>query len=1228
MKKKRLLALILALAMLLPLPGMMGEVHAESQQSPPECTTHNPMEQAYDIPAGCTEPGYTNAVRCYDCGKILSYDSIIPPTGHSYTTHKWEWIHATCTEEGELEWMCDNPGCGQTERYTLPPLGHVPVPCAEEPASCLYEGSTGGTRCSRCDQILTEPEVVPALGHDFSRLHTEWGATCKRAAGYRNECSREGCMEVSTVDNYIEGPHGIHRWSYAGRELVGQDYKYVWICSDCDKHFYADDTNTRPSAHTSLSYETKYPTCTEDGYKDRLICKYHCGQILYDGITLPATGHALGEIILEHPDCTNPGRAYKQCAHGCGERTEEYKLPPTGHSWYADYSTARCTDNGVWRCRTCGASDDTVEVEPRGHDWVTIHTVPASGDQPGKEIQYCTRCGTRQDIILGSTEGGDEGEGEGGGGGEEHVCEFTEPHTIQQPSCTEPGLKAYKCTCGNIGSTTEEIAPLGHQYERKVIKPPTCTEAGETGDVCVREGCMDIRDGSAEPIAALGHEWERVVKKAPTIDETGLYVNRCIRCNEEEAGSEEEIPQLQYTQCEHEWKTIVTRWPTCTEKGLERTHCELCEIEHPDSPHQIPALGHNLEIKYHRLPSCTRTGINVMRCQNPGCTFETTLTYPLESHSWMTQVKRQPTCTEAGLSVEVCSECGQERPNSGTPIELAEHQYERTTILEPKCLEYGKSIMKCTVCGTEDPDTEERIDPPGHNWEYQVIEEPSCAEKGWKQKICTVCGREGDLDLIDKLEHDWVQDEDKDPTCTEWGRLSGHCAICGHTESLDLEPHGHDWIDVKTIREPNCKDPGVKLVKCRICNEEEEQAIPTIDEHDLVEEILVEPTCTEWGKFRMYCKICGREPVKGDKPPKGHTEVPLEDEPLSCMQGGTVGATKCSVCGEILNKGTYRPAIGHHNWGDDNVLEPSTCTTRGRAQDFCTVCGVERIRDLPIEPHDWRLVSLYAPTCVAEGAEQWECQTCGRRGRVEYVSKSEEHKWLTRQGKEATCSEPGYTESISCELCGKIQKYPEPIPTTPHKEVIIHSMRPTSTLEGRTEGIRCERCGIWIIECKTLPKLAPERTENDVSEQPAGWAKGSDETASFRSEADIDEFSHVAVDGEMVNESNYDLKEGSTIVIFKPEYLETLPLGEHEVEIVSIASSAFGTLNITSKEALAALLEQEAREALAAQEIQPAQEADAAARGLGNSYYYILPALIILLAGGVFLVLHKRRMAK
>lgn len=1065
MKKKRMLAWMLALlfALTAPLPGITHEVHAESQENSGECTTHNPMEQAYDIPAKCTEPGYTNAVRCYDCGKILSYDSIIPPTGHSYTTHKWEWIHASCTEEGELEWMCDNPGCGHRERYTLPPLGHVPVPCAEEPASCLYEGSTGGTRCSRCDKILTEPEVVPALGHDFSRLHTEWGATCKRAAGYRNECSRDGCMEVSTVDNYIGEPHGIHRWSYAGRELVGQDYKHLWICSDCDKHFYADDINTSPSVHTFLTYETKNPTCTEDGYKDRLICKNHCGQVLSQGITLPATGHALGEIILEHPDCTNPGRAYKQCAHGCGEETEEYELSPTGHSWYADYSSAGCTDNGVWRCRTCGASDDTIEVEPRGHDWVTIHTIPASGcDQPGKEIQYCTRCGTRQDIITEASE--------------------------------------------------------GHDWETTVEHEASCTVSGHSTKVCKNCGKKEY---ITQP--ALGHDWERV-------------------------GTRKEA--------------------TCLQKGTSNFRC-------------------------------TREGCGATKWE---------IDLPIVPHSFTKQEIIKPaTCLETGRAEIYCIWCGEYEKDVELPI--ADHSWVPGTIIEaPSCTEPGKAAATCSVCGVQSD--EEPLPALGHDWKENILQEADCTHEGRARDECSRCGAIGEERILPAEGHEWVSDI-KDASCSEWGRHRIYCSVCDHTkEIIDIEPYDHEWEDLKVIQEANCVKQGLKRVKCKWCDAEKDEIILTTDVHDLVEEVLVEPTCTEWGKFRMYCKICGREPIKGDKPPKGHTEVPVEDEPLNCMQGGTVGATKCSVCGEILNKGTYRPAIGHHSWGDDHVLEPSTCTTRGRAQDFCTVCGVERIRDLPIEAHDWQLVSLYPPTCVAEGAEQWECQTCGLRGRVEYIPKTDEHNWVTRPGKEPSCTQAGYTESIGCDVCGKTQKYAEPLPPTPHKEVIIHSMRPTTTLEGRTEGIRCGRCGVWIVECKTLPKLAPERTENEVSEQPAGWAKGSTESASFKSEADINEFSHVALNGEMVDESNYDLREGSTIVIFKPEFLETLPMGEYKVEIVSIGSTAVGMLEVMTQEELQVKVEAVAK-------------AEAEAKKESSGYYLWLALIVLSVSVLIFLARKK-----
>jgi hypothetical protein len=888
-------------------------------------------------------------------------------------------------------------------------------------------------------------------------------------------------MEESTVDNYIGESHGIHRWSYAGREQVGQDYKHVWICEDCNKRFYADDSNTSPSVHTFLTYETENPTCTEDGYKDRLICRGHCGQVLSQGITLSARGHALGEIIIEHPDCTNPGRAYKQCAHGCGERTEEYELPATGHSRYADYSSAGCTDNGVWRCRTCGAADDTVEVEPRGHDWVSIHTVPANGcEQPGKEIQYCTRCGTRQDIITEATE---------------------------------------------------------------------------------------------------GHDWETTVNYAATCSDSGLYTKICKNC-----GKREYITQ--------------------------------------------PALGHDWErVGTRKEATCLQMGTSDFRCRREGCeATKWEIDLPVVGHSFTRQeIIKAATCLETGKAEIYCVWCGEYERDVELPI--SEHAWVPDNIIEePTCTQPGKAAATCSVCGTQSD--EAPLPALGHNWVQNVLQESGCTHEGRARDECSRCSAVGEERTLPAEGHEWVSDI-KDASCTEWGRRRTYCSVCNQTEEIvDIEPYGHEWEDFEVIRAANCTTEGLKRLKCKWCDEQKDEMIPTNDEHDIVKDIIAEPDCIMWGEMRIYCSRCGYETVNGLVPPTGHFPVTVDEKGASCMEDSYIGVVRCSVCNALIAPGTLKPAIGHHNWGDDNVLEPSTCTVRGRAQDSCTVCGVERIRDLPIEPHDWQLVPLYAPTCVAEGAEQWECQTCGRRGRVEYIPKDEEHKWVTRQGKEATCSEPGYTESISCEICGKIQKYPEPIPTTPHKEVTIHSMRPTSTLEGRTEGIRCGRCGVWIVECKTLPKLAPERTENDVSEQPAGWAKGSDETASFKSEADIDEFSHVAVDGEMVNESNYDLKEGSTIVIFKPEYLETLSIGEHEVEIVSIASSAFGTLNITSKEALAALLEQEARAALAAQEIQPAQEADAAARGVGNSYYYILPALIILLAGGVFLVLHKRRMAK
>ena len=68
------------------------------------------------------------------------------------------------------------------------------------------------------------------------------------------------------------------------------------------------------------------------------------------------------------------------------------------------------------------------------------------------------------------------------------------------------------------------------------------------------------------------------------------------------------------------------------------------------------------------------------------------------------------------------------------------------------------------------------------------------------------------------------------------------------------------------------------------------------------------------------------------------------------------------------------------------------------------------------------------------------------------------------------------------------------------------------------------------------------------------WTKESGATFRFRSDAGISSFVRVEVDGTVVDAKNYTVTEGSTIVTFTAEYLESLATGKHTVAIVSSIS--------------------------------------------------------------------------
>ena len=105
-------------------------------------------------------------------------------------------------------------------------------------------------------------------------------------------------------------------------------------------------------------------------------------------------------------------------------------------------------------------------------------------------------------------------------------------------------------------------------------------------------------------------------------------------------------------------------------------------------------------------------------------------------------------------------------------------------------------------------------------------------------------------------------------------------------------------------------------------------------------------------------------------------------------------------------------------------------------------------------------------------------------------------------------------------------------------------------------------------ECKGIADTYAKRHDikDEVPTITAGanvsWHRGMTSGAEFRSSAPLIIFTHVKVDGKVIESSKYDLREGSTIVTLKRDYLASLPNGKHTLEIVSATGAATTTFTV------------------------------------------------------------------
>ena len=1003
----------------------------------------------------------TEAPTCITTG-VRTYTATVSVNGKTYTNTKTEILTAlghaeapavvenriepTCTEAGHYDFVIYCQVCGKElsrETIEIEALGHTEGTPVEENRVEATCGTTGSydlvVYCQVCGKELSRETIeIEALGHDYDYSNPVWTWNEYSSATVTFTC-------LNDAD---------HKTTY--NAVIESEITVNPTCTVAGKKIYTATVIVNGNTYTSTKEETLNvldhteaetvvenriePICETSGSYDLVVYCSVCGEELSrETIIIPALGHEYGELILEVP--------------------------------------ATCTTTGIkahYHCERCNKYFDSNKNEVTYEELI----IDALGHKNAEAVV--------ENMV-------------------EATCEVVGHYD----------LVVYCSVCGKeLSRETIEIPALGHDYD---YNNPVWTW-NEYSSATVTFTCLNDENHEDVHTAEITSE----VTQAPTCEETGIRRYTAIVTLDGKTYTDTKdlvLPALGHTNAEAVVENKVDA--TCDVDGSYDlvVYCQVCGKELSRNTYIIPAFGHDYDysdpewtwdgyssatvvftcshdedhkISYNAiisidsevLPTCTKDGVRklIATITINGSTYTNTKTevLPALGHTEAEAVvenRIEPTCETSGSYdlVVYCSVCGEELSRETIEIEALGHNYD-THLWVWNGYDEATITFYCAHDNNHQVSYNATITS-------EITLAPTDSTAGEKTYTATVVVdgityTNTKIEVLTKLHHAIITVHAKEATCDEDGNITYYycpdCNIYYSDANLSVEINYEDTI------------------------------IPSLGHiySDYIDEVL--PTCTTNGmKAHYHCQRCNKYFDKDKNEVSyeslviealGHTLLPAvkENEVLpTCEEDGHYDlVVYCSVCGEVVSRGTIIiPALGH-NYSDGvwywNEYSSATLTyTCLNDSNHKLVYDATITSVVTIEPTDNTAgEKVYTATVVVDGITYTS-------QKVEELPKLH-HAIITVYEKAATCTEDGNITYYYCPDCHIYYSDANLSNEITLEETIIHALghNPSeAVVENKveatceTEGhydlvVYCSRCGLELSrETIVIPALGHEYGE-------------------------------------------------------------------------------------------------------------------------------------------------------